>query len=103
MDAVSSLRSPAAVIRPNWRITPGRLVWGLALLALVLRLINLQGRPLWLDEAYSAWFSDQSFHYLWTVVPTYETHPPFFYSARRIWRLLVGDTAGALRGFSVLL
>ena len=102
MDAVSSLRAPVAGIHPNWRISPGRLVWALTLLALALRLIDLNGRPLWLDEAYSAWFSGQSFRYLWTVVPTYETHPPFFYSALKIWRSLVGDTAAALRGLSVL-
>lgn len=103
MDAASSLRAPAADIRPNWRITPLRLFWGLTLFALALRLVNLNGRPLWLDEAYSAWFSGQSFHYLWTIAPTYETHPPFFYSLLKIWRTLVGDTPGALRGLSVLL
>ena len=78
MDAVSSISTPRVGIRVDWRITPLRLGASLILLAIALRLINLGSRPLWLDEAFSAWFSDQSFHYLWTVLPTYEAHPPFY-------------------------
>ena len=103
MDAASSLSAPAAGIRLKWRVTPLRLAAGLAFLALALRLIHLGSRPLWLDEAFSAWFSDQSFRYLWNVVPTYEAHPPFFYSVLKVWRLIVGEGHGAMRGLSVLL
>ena len=87
----------------KWRVTPLRLAAALALLALALRLIHLGSRPLWLDEAFSAWFSDQSFSYLWNVVPTYEAHPPFFYSVLKVWRSLVGEGHGAMRSLSVLL
>lgn len=103
MDAVSSLRAPAGLIRTEPRMTPVRLAATLTLFALALRLIGLGTRPFWLDEAFSAWFSSRSFHYLWTVVPTYEAHPPFYYSLLKIWRLLVGDGQGELRGLSVLL
>ena len=59
-------------------------------------------RPLWLDEAYSAWFSGRSWHELWAVVPTYEPHPPFYYSLLKLWRGLFGGDAVALRAFSLL-
>jgi uncharacterized membrane protein len=59
-------------------------------------------RPLWLDESYSAWFSSQSWQYLWTVAPTFETHPPFYYSLLKAWRGLFGGDAAALRSLSVV-
>ena len=85
------------------RLTPARLAVALTVLALGLRLININGRPLWLDEAFSAWFSDQSFHYLWNVLPTYEAHPPFFYSVLKLWRSVAGESHAALRSLSVVL
>jgi len=102
MDAASSLRAPLQGFRLDWRITPLRLAAGLTLLALTLRLIGLNSRILWLDEAFSAWFSDQSFHYLWHVVPTFEAHPPFYYSLLKVWRMVFGEGHAALRGLSVL-
>src|SRR5690349_12330454 len=54
------------------------------IIALGVRAIGLSARPLWLDEAYSAWFSSRSWDYLWTVVPTYEPHPPFYYSVLKL-------------------
>ena len=102
MDAVSSISTPRVGIRVDWRITPLRLGASLILLAIALRLINLGSRPLWLDEAFSAWFSDQSFHYLWTVLPTYEAHPPFYYSLLKCWRFVLGEGHAAMRCLSVL-
>jgi len=102
MDAAAASRSPSPGIRLNWRVTPLRLVILLTLLALGLRLIDLGSRPLWLDEAFSAWFSDHSFRYLWTVLPTYEAHPPFYYSVLKLWRSTVGEGHAAMRGLSVL-
>ena len=103
MDAASALRGPAAGVRLNWRVTPLRLAVGLMFLALTLRLIGIGMRPLWLDEAYSAWFSNRGWQDLWTVVPTYEPHPPFYYSLLKLWRDLFGGTAVALRASSLLL
>jgi mannosyltransferase len=102
MDAVSSLEAPQAGIRLRWRVTPVGLTVGLMLLALALRLIDITARPLWLDEAYSAWFSAQSWHVLWTDVPTYEPHPPFYYSLLKLWREPFGGSPLALRSFSLL-
>ncbi|HKP33198.1 MAG TPA: hypothetical protein VJT70_00270, partial [Sphingomicrobium sp.] len=74
----------------------------LVLLALAVRSVGLVMRPLWLDEAYSAWFSGQSWRYLWFVAPTFETHPPFYYSLLKLWRGAFGDDALALRSLSVV-
>lgn len=101
MDAASSLLRPAA--QRVWRPTAFQLTIGLTLLAFGLRLIDIGARPLWLDEAYSAWFSSRSWHELWTQVPTYEPHPPFYYSLLKIWRFFFGGSAVALRTFSLAL
>jgi uncharacterized membrane protein len=103
MDAASPLEAPVRIVPLNLRLTPLRLTIALTLAGLALRLLDLGSRPLWLDEAFSAWFSDRSFHYLWHVLPTYEAHPPFFYSVLRLWRLLVGPDYTLMRGLSAVL
>lgn len=102
MDAVSSFPGQSAGLNVRWRIGPATLATILMLVAAALRLIDIGTRPLWLDESYSVWFSAQSWHVLWTEVPTYETHPPFYYSLLKIWREAFGGNALALRSFSVL-
>jgi uncharacterized membrane protein len=74
----------------------------LGLLALLLRLPTLSSRSLWLDEAYSAWFSGVPLRELWTRVPLYETHPPFYYTLLKAWSALFGTSEAALRGLCVL-
>jgi mannosyltransferase len=103
MDAASTLGAPVTALRLRMQFTPARLALALSAVAIAVRLIDLNGRPLWLDEAYSAWFSAQSWHVLWTEVPKYETHPPFYYSLLKLWRTAFGGTAVGLRSFSVLL
>ena len=102
MDAarISQVRPPTA--RIAWRVSPFRLGLALVVLALAVRAIGLGLRPMWLDEAFSDWFSGQSWHYLWTVLPTYEAHPPVYYSLLKFWRQLFGDSAVALRALSAL-
>lgn len=102
MDAASSLGGPAAR-RLYWRPSALQLTIALISLALALREVDLGTRPLWLDEAYSAWFSSRGWHELWAQVPTYEPHPPFYYSLLKIWRMLLGGAPVALRTFSVAL
>jgi mannosyltransferase len=58
--------------------------------------------PLWLDEAYSAYAAAQGWTFLWTIVPRYETHPPFYYSLVRLWTLGFGDSLVALRSFGIV-
>jgi hypothetical protein len=102
MDTAAASRDPLGLVRVNWRVTPLRVAAVLTLAALGVRLIGLGMRPLWLDEAYSAWFSGRGWHELWTVVPTYETHPPFYYSLLKLWRIGFGASAISLRLPSVI-
>ncbi len=74
----------------------------IAVLALTLRLYGIGDKPLWLDEAFSVWFSDQSWSYLWNEVPKFETHPPLYYSLLKIWRTF-GSDEGTLRLLSLAL
>ncbi len=55
------------------------------------RLWGVWSEPMWLDEGYSAYAASKGWHFLWTVVPRYETHPPFYYSLLRGWTLIFGD------------
>ncbi|WP_296948550.1 glycosyltransferase family 39 protein [uncultured Massilia sp.] len=73
-----------------------------ALLALALRLPTLASRSLWLDETYSAWFAAVPLRELWTSVPLYETHPPFYYTLLKGWIALFGNGEAAMRSLSVL-
>lgn len=61
------------------------------IVGLGIRLMFLGDRALWLDEAYSVWFSDRTWHYLWREVPQFETHPPLYYSLLKLWRSLGSD------------
>lgn len=74
----------------------------LAAVALALRLIHLDTRPLWLDEAWSHWFSGLEWRTLLDGVIGYDTHPPLYYSALKVWRGMTGDSQLALRSLSVL-
>ena len=103
MNAASALRRPLGWPGTGVRMSAARLAIGVVALALAVRLVGLNARPLWLDEAYSAWFSSRGWHELWTVVPTYEPHPPFYYSVLKLWRDVFGGSAVALRLLSVLL
>ena len=102
MNFTSAFSAPPQVRVTN-RVTPLRLVVALTLIAVAVRLVGITHRPLWLDESYSAWFSARSWTELWTVVPTYETHPPFYYSLLKLWRTAFGASAFALRFPSMLL
>jgi uncharacterized membrane protein len=86
-------------MRRNWMIWAG----GALVLAigLALRLWAIASEPLWLDEAYSAYAADHGFAFLWSVVPRYETHPPFYYSLLRLWTLAFGNGLAALRALGV--
>lgn len=65
------------------------------------RIAGTLAEPLWLDEAYSAYAAGKGFAFLWHVVPSYETHPPFYYSLLRIWTLAFGDSLGGYRALGI--
>src|SRR5436190_3567693 len=103
MNAATASRAETPAERLAWRVSPWAVAVAIALVAIAVRSIGLQLRPLWLDEAYTAWFSSRGWRELWTVVPTYETHPPSCYSLTKLWRGLFGADPVSLPALSVLL
>lgn len=78
------------------------LVFLILAVALALRLPGIATRSLWIDELYTEWFASRSFVELWTDVPDYETHPPFYYSLLRLWTFAFGNSELGLRSLSLL-
>lgn len=70
--------------------------------AILLRVWDLAGRPLWLDESWSRWMSGQDMDHLWANVRRFDTHPPLYYSLLRLWQGLAPPTPLGLRSLSVL-
>lgn len=101
--AVASVLPPWSGARNRLaRVTPAQAAALLMVLALGVRAVGLSARPLWLDEGYSNWFSSRDWHYLWSVVPTYEPHPPFYYSLLKLWRSILGGSPATLRSLSLV-
>lgn len=79
------------------------------LLALGLRLINLGGRSLWYDEAFAVLFSEKGLDAMLygTLTPVEggaaDIHPLLYYLTLNGWMALFGQTAFAVRLWSVLL
>ncbi len=73
------------------------------LLGSILRFYHIGGQPLWLDEAYSHWFSSRTMHELWTIVPQFEMNPPFYYTILKIWSILFGSSEAGLRSLSAIM
>lgn len=76
------------------------MVAGLMVVAAAVRLYGLDRESLWWDEAYSYWFASQSLASLWWFVPTFELHPPFYYSLLKAV-LAFSETEAAMRSLSV--
>ncbi|MBI2214709.1 MAG: glycosyltransferase family 39 protein [Acidobacteria bacterium] len=74
----------------------------LSAVAVWFRASRLFRAPLWLDEAYSAHAVEKGFAFTWTVVPTYDVHPPLYYTILGLWSLLAGDSLAGLRMFGVV-
>ena len=67
--------------------------------ALWFRVSGLTANPFWLDEAYSAYAADKSFSFIFNILPSYETHPPFYSAILSAWTALLGNS---LMGFRSL-
>jgi mannosyltransferase len=76
-----------------------RLALGLGLLAVAvgLRLAWLADWPLWLDESWSRWMTEQSWAGLRGSAALLDTHPPFYYSLLKLWTTLAPATPLSLR------
>ena len=66
------------------------------------RITSLGRESLWLDEAFSLWYSSLPLRELWTAVPLYETHPPFYHALLKGWKALFGESEAAMRSLSAL-
>ncbi|HEX2907483.1 MAG TPA: glycosyltransferase family 39 protein, partial [Phototrophicaceae bacterium] len=78
-------------------------------MALVLRLINLGGRALWYDEAFAVLFSEKGLNAMLygTLTPVVggaaDIHPLLYYSTLNVWMAIFGQSAVAVRLWSVVL
>jgi 4-amino-4-deoxy-L-arabinose transferase-like glycosyltransferase len=81
----------------------------LPLVALALRLINLQERPLWYDEAFAVLFAEKGLEVMLygTLTPVAggaaDIHPLLYYVTLNGWMNLIGQSAFAVRLLSVFL
>ena len=87
--------------------SPRRLWPAIPLLAAVLRVVNLGGRALWYDEAFSVLFARRSVGEMiaGTLGPqaaAAEEHPLLYYFTLHGWMRLFGETPAAVRLLSVL-
>lgn len=68
-----------------------------------LRFYHIGQEPLWLDEAFSYWFSTRTLLELWTIVPKFEPNPPLYYTILEMWRNLFGSSEACLRSLSAIM
>lgn len=79
------------------------------IVAFGLRMVALDTRPLWYDEAFAILFAEQGLDRMiyGTLTPVdggaADIHPLLYYTTLNGWMNLVGDGAGAVRFWSVLL
>ena len=76
-------------------------------IAFVLRVINLNSRPLWYDEAFAVLFAEKGFSAMLYGTLTQvqgaaaDVHPIAYYSGLNLWMQLVGQSPFAVRMLSV--
>lgn len=79
------------------------------LLAFTLRIVNLNDRALWYDEAFAVLYAEKPFETMLHGTVTQvegaaaDVHPLFFYTILHFWMELVGQSPVAVRFLSVLL
>lgn len=66
----------------------------LFLTSLFLKVIFSDNLSLWLDEAYTVWFTKRTWFELWFWVPEFESHPPLYYSLMKMWGSAFGELNG---------
>lgn len=67
-----------------------------------LRIGNLAGNALWLDESYTAFAAEKGQEFIWKVTPNYEVHPPFYYSLVNLWINVFGISLISYRALGVV-
>jgi mannosyltransferase len=74
----------------------------IVIVALMVRVLGIASESLWVDEAASWGFSRLPLSELWGVVPTYEPHPPMYYTLLKFWSMLAGTSETGLRLLSTV-
>lgn len=69
-------------------------------LAVALRIIPLDQRDYWYDEAFTGITVQQSWGDMMDIIIS-DVHPPFYYMVLKVWAMVVGSGPLALRMFSV--
>lgn len=69
------------------------------LILLVCAIMNLNS-SIWFDEAYSAYLVRGDFKQIWEMTAV-DVHPPLFYFLLKIWSIMFGTSAVAMRFMSV--
>lgn len=62
-----------------------------------LRLVVIERHGLWIDDAFSWWFSRLPLSVLWTQLAAFETHPPVYYTLLKGARSVLGESEIAMR------
>lgn len=98
----ASGKLPAAVRRSRRALSASRLALPLLLtaLALALRVYRLDDQSLWYDEAWTADVVSQNCPAILQATAE-DIHPPAYFLALHLWTIVLGDSAFALRLFSV--
>lgn len=78
------------------------IIYGLTLVAFLLRAYQLGAQSYWIDEAWTAYFANLSIGEMWHLLRTIEPLPPFYHPSTIYWVKLVGDGEYALRFYSLV-
>lgn len=83
-------------------LTPKLIIFGLTLLAFLLRAYCLEAQSYWIDEAWTLFYANLSLAELWRALQTIRAAPPLYHVLTIAWVKLVGDGEYALRFLSLL-
>ena len=78
------------------------IVFGLTLLAFLLRAYRLDTQSYWIDEAWTVYYANLSPDKLWHVLQTSRLVPPLYHFLTLYWSRLAGDGEYALRFCSLV-
>ncbi len=78
------------------------IILGLTLLAFFLRAYRLDFQSIWIEEAWTLYYTHLPVGELWPVLQTGDPKPPFYYFTMLYWLKWLGDSEYALRFYSLL-
>ncbi len=98
------IRGSASEAPPKDSTPAGRalILGALILIGFVVRVWQLGGQSLWLDEALSVIFSRPSLREVISILVTDDLHPPLYYVALHLWIRAAGSTEFAARFVSLI-